>query len=282
MKRVSVLIALVALLVPGAFSGVAGAAGTSIFTTSLNGLAEHPGVVTAATGDAQIVINPAGTAITYTITYVNMSGPVAAAHIHFGGVDANGPVMLPFMAGPSPMHGTLTAASFQSTPQASTFAAAIRAIRSGNAYVNLHTAAHPSGEARGQLWDSQSLQFLGGTLRGANEVPGVTTNGTGTAQVLVDRGGHAIYYQIDYSGLSGPLAAAHIHVGAPGSNGPVMLPLVVADGTLVGTLTQSSFQSTAQAPTWADALAAIRSGNAYVNLHSAANPGGEVRANLTN
>jgi len=60
----------------------------------------------------------------------------------------------------------------------------------------------------------------------------------------------------------------------------VSIPFKVTASPLVGVLTQANFIPTTAAPTWADAIAAIRSGNAYVNLHSAAHPGGEVRANL--
>jgi len=281
MKRLSLLLALGALLVPVAFANFATAASSpEVFTTSLNGASENPGVSSVGTGDAQIIINAAGTDITYRVNYVNLSGPVVAGHIHVASIHQNGPIALPFVIGPSPIVGHLTAANFQSTPQAPTFASALAAIRSGNAYVNLHTAGHPGGEVRGQLSPSRSLKWFGGVLKGSNENPAVSTHGTGMAQLLVDRDGHAIYYFVDYSGLSGEVVAAHIHVGAPGTNGPVSVPFHVTPSPLVGTLTQANFIPTTAAPTWADTLAAIRSGNAYVNLHTSANPGGEVRANL--
>jgi hypothetical protein len=259
---------------------VTAAPSAEVFTTSLNGASERPAVQSVGTGDAQIVINGAGTAITYTVRYVNLSGPVVAAHIHFGSVDVSGPIMLPLKVGDSPLHGTLTAADLKSTPQASSFNAALNAIRSGNAYVNLHTAANPGGEVRGQLSESRSLEFFGGKLASGNEVPKVSEKGTGTAQLLVDRTNNVIHYFIDYSGLTGQLVAAHIHFGDPSISGPIMIPFKVTDSPLVGTLTSADFKVTDQAPTWADALAAIRSGHAYVNLHTAAHPSGEVRANL--
>jgi hypothetical protein len=74
-----------------------------------------------------------------------------AAHIHLGGVGQNGGIILPLKAGPSPMSGTLKAADLKPTGNVSTFADAIDAIRAGSTYVNLHTAANPGGEIRGQL-----------------------------------------------------------------------------------------------------------------------------------
>jgi hypothetical protein len=60
-----------------------------------------------------------------------------------------------------------------------------------------------------------------------------------------------------------------------------MIPFKVTASPMIGTLSSANFLTTEQAPFWADAIAAIRAGKAYVNLHTAANPGGEVRANLT-
>src|SRR4051812_23694193 len=125
MKRLSLLIALVALVIPVLAAGPVAAASMEIFTTSLNSASENPRVNETGTGDAQIVVNAAGTQVTYTVSYINLSGPVVAGHIHFGAVDQNGPIILPFVVGPSPMHGTLTAANFQKTSQAPTFASAV-------------------------------------------------------------------------------------------------------------------------------------------------------------
>jgi hypothetical protein len=282
MKRLSLLVALLGLLVPAMFVSAVSAASASatIFTASLNGGSSVPPVNTIGTGDAQVVINAAGTAVTYTVSYVNLSGPVVAAHIHAGAINANGPVSLPFTVGPSPMHGTLTAANFVATPQAPTFNSIVNLIRTGGAYVNVHTALHPGGEIRGQLTPSKSLQFFGGTFSGGAEVPGVSGAGTGTVQLLVDTQGYSIHYAITYSGLSGDVVAAHIHFGDPSISGPIMIPFKVGPSPMVGILTQANFQSTPQAPTWADAIAAIRSGHAYANLHTAAHPSGEVRSNL--
>ena len=89
--------------------------------------------------------------ITYTVTYAGLTGDVVAAHIHVGDLKTAGPIILPLKVGPSPMTGTLTAADLKAAGGVNTFADAVAAIRAGNTYVNLHTAAHPGGEVRGQL-----------------------------------------------------------------------------------------------------------------------------------
>ena len=66
-------------------------------------------------------------------------------------------------------------------------------------------------------------------LSGASEVPPVAGGGSGTAQVSVDSATKEISWRVDYSGMSGPVAAAHIHCGAlPGANAGVAVPLGAA------------------------------------------------------
>jgi len=110
-------------------------------------------------------------------------------------------------------------------------------------------------------------------LSGASEVPPVAGGGAGTAQVSVDSATKEISWRVDYSGLSGPLAAAHIHCGAdPGANAGVAVPLGTAPN-LASPLTGKGALTDAQ-------MADLTSGKCYVNLHTAANKGGEVRGQL--
>jgi hypothetical protein len=107
------------------------------------------------------------------------------------------------------------------------------------------------------------------TLSGANEVPPVTTSasGKGTVTVNADR---SVTVMITVKDMTA--TAAHIHEGAAGANGKVIVPFtkkgddtfVAADGAK---LTESEYAS-------------YKAGNLYVNVHSAKNPGGEIRAQL--
>lgn len=120
------------------FSGGAMAA-TETFHASLTGAQEVPSVASSATAQATVTIDTATKKATWTVTYTGLT-PVAA-HIH-GPAPAgkNAGVMVPFKAGPSPIEGSATLTDAQ-----------IKTIESGDAYVNLHTAAHKGGEIRGQL-----------------------------------------------------------------------------------------------------------------------------------
>ena len=128
---------------------VAAADGT--FTATLSGDQEVPPVSTSASGSATVTISADDTTLTYKVSYSGLSGDLAAAHIHLGAAGTNGGILLPFKVGPSPLSGTLTQADFMATGNVTAFAGAIDAIRSGGTYVNLHTAANPGGEIRGQL-----------------------------------------------------------------------------------------------------------------------------------
>src|SRR5262245_12799476 len=64
------------------------------------------------------------------------------------------------------------------------------------------------------------------TLLGANQVPPVTTAGSGTAQVTINPGHDELCFQVTVSNLSGPPLAAHIHQGPAGTNGNIVVPFV--------------------------------------------------------
>jgi len=106
-------------------------------------------------------------------------------------------------------------------------------------------------------------------LSGANEVPPVNTQATATGSVTVNAD-HSVSARIVATGMTA--TAAHIHMGAAGANGPVIVPFTktldntfIADGTPRFT---------------ADQYAAFKAGNTYVNVHSDAYKSGEIRAQL--
>lgn len=107
------------------------------------------------------------------------------------------------------------------------------------------------------------------TLSGANEVPAVFTGAAGTGSVTVGRD-RSVKARISVTGMNA--TAAHIHQGAAGTIGPVIVPFTKsADNTFVAAdgakMTEDQYEA------W-------KAGRTYVNVHSAANPGGEVRAQL--
>lgn len=124
-------------------------------------------------------------------------------------------------------------------------------------------------------------------LTGAEENPGVLTGAHGNAIITIDRAAQKITYRLNVYNLPSGLTASHIHVGPVGQNGPVIFNFNISqnvsnDFAIVGELTAADLVPRAAQGinSWDDAIFAIASGNAYANVHSAVNPGGEIRGQL--
>ena len=117
--------------------------------------------------------------------------------------------------------------------------------------------------------NSSSQEGMKVTLSGNQEVPPVKTSATGNATVTI-KPDKSVSGTISTTGLDA--TAAHIHEGEAGKNGPVIVPFTkAADGTW----------STAPGAKLTDSqYASYLAGNLYVNVHTAANKGGEIRAQL--
>jgi hypothetical protein len=133
--------------------------GKNKFGATLKGASEVPPVTANATGTATFTVS--GTSVTYKITASGLSGNATAAHIHLGPSTASGPVVVPFPAqaivngpdGSVTISGSFTAADVkpQANPPIKNLDDLLAQMRAGNTYVNIHTAAHPAGEIRGQI-----------------------------------------------------------------------------------------------------------------------------------
>ncbi len=109
------------------------------------------------------------------------------------------------------------------------------------------------------------------TMDGATEVPPKTTAGKGTVDGTYDTTTKVLTYTLTYTGLSGPATAAHFHGPADvGANAGVMVPIAPPlTSPVKGTATLTDAQ-----------LAAFQGGKVYANVHTAANPGGEIRGQV--
>jgi hypothetical protein len=108
-------------------------------------------------------------------------------------------------------------------------------------------------------------------LKASSEVPPNDSTGTGTVTATYDTATKTLTWDGSYSGLSGPATAAHFHGPAdPGKNAGVAVPIAPATSPLQGTATLTDAQAE-------DLMA----GRWYVNVHTAANKGGELRGQLS-
>src|SRR4030088_2856676 len=110
------------------------------------------------------------------------------------------------------------------------------------------------------------------TLDGASEVPPTTTAGKGPADIDYDPASKKLSWKVTYSGLSGPATAAHFHGPAEaGKNAGVAVAIPnAASSPAEGSATLTDAQAADLVP-----------GKYYVNIHTAANPGGEIRGQVT-
>jgi hypothetical protein len=128
--------------------------------------------------------------------------------------------------------------------------------------------AFPLAAATPSLADTVKFKA---TLKGSDEVPPNQTAGSGSVTASYDTSSKVLTWDGTYSGLTGPATAAHFHGPAePGKNAGVAVPITPAASPLHGTATLTDAQA-------ADLMA----GRWYVNVHTDANKGGELRGQLT-
>ena len=119
-------------------------------------------------------------------------------------------------------------------------------------------------------------------LSGASEVPALKGGkGRGSFSADLDTATHKLNYKLEFSGLTGPATGAHIHgPGGPAVNAPHIVMIGAAMegmsmpmGTVMSPTTGSATLTSAQ-------IAALKAGELYVNVHTAAHPEGEIRGQL--
>jgi hypothetical protein len=131
-------------------------------------------------------------------------------------------------------------------------------------------------------------------LSGDEEVPVVVTNAQGQALFKLSKDGNELHYKLNVANIEN-VTQAHIHLGATGATGDVVAWLYPVSGppaTLIpgptngtlaeGIITTDDLVGPLIDNTLADLLAAIVAGNTYVNVHTSANPPGEIRGQLHN
>lgn len=109
-------------------------------------------------------------------------------------------------------------------------------------------------------------------LDGKSEVPATTSTGTGTADVDYDPATKKLSWKLTYTGLTGPATAAHFH--GPAAVGENAKPSVPISGATSSPAEGSATLTDEQA-------AMLEAGKFYVNVHTGANPGGEIRGQVT-
>jgi hypothetical protein len=159
MKKLMTLLAVVLVTVAVPVSLAAGWESKPKFAASLAGKNEVPPVASSLRGTASFHLVDNDQVVEFALILESAS-QLTMAHIHMAAKGANGPVVA-FLLGPLPspgltqhrvrVQGYLTSANLTGPLAGKTVADLVAAMKSGTAYVNAHTVAHPAGAARGQI-----------------------------------------------------------------------------------------------------------------------------------
>ena len=237
---------------------IRGQIGRQVFAAQMSAAQEVPTNASTATGNGLISFDSVTKKFTARMTLTGLAATVA--HIHTGAVGVNGPVIFPL---------TQTAAGsgiWVSAADATLSDAQITALTTGGLYFNAHSAAFPGGEIRGQI--GRNVAFA--SMDAAQEVPTNASTATGVGSLVIDPATRAASGGITLTGMTATMA--HIHLGATGVNGAVIVPLTDAGGGVWNVPAGTVFT--------AAQLKAYKQGNLYFNAHSTMFPDGEIRGQI--
>lgn len=250
----------------GAIRGQVG--GARLFQADLKGANEVPAVATTATGKGVLALNANASAVSYRVLVQDID-KITAAHIHQGAAGVNGPVVAPIFFGglfdpANPVSGTVPVNTLL-----------VLNLLSGDYYVNVHTTDFPSGEIRGQIEPYTPEAKWSASLNGAQEVPAATTNAAGQAYFALNGELNLLHYSLSVTNIV-TITASHIHLAPAGKNGSVVFDLYRPS--------QGLFDATHPVGgclllTGKD-LVDLVTGYHYVNVHTTAKPGGEIRGQI--
>ncbi len=243
------------------------------FGAVLTGSQEAPTpTTTAGFGNATVTFTDA-THINVTITVANLGSPISAFHIHKGAAGVAGSVVINLIG----LGGTFVNNKMTGTFPVDAAVAADLIAHPDGYYVNVHTSQFPGGAIRGQLAAvSGTIITYAADLKGSNEVPPTGSNAVGSAFVTIDTAANTLTYQVTTSGIANP-TLAHIH--GPGGNPGTSVGVFIGFSTPTGGKTSGTVStSSLDATNFAKLL--NNPGEFYVNVHSSAFGGGEIRGQL--
>jgi hypothetical protein len=253
-----------------------------VFHADLSGRSEVPSIISQASGEVMATLD--GNELTVTGTFTDLSSPVdteiaGGAHLHLGYAGQNGPVEI--VLTPNLMLGNRSG-TFDAADNTFTLTQMqMDALMARQMYVNIHTTNFGGGELRGQVLPQADATYTV-QLSGSNEVPSIISNGSG--QLALDLVGNELTVSGAFSGMDADFDAnvaggAHLHLGMPGENGPVDILLnATVDADLRGGLFAPFENTFTLTEAQIEALAAREY---YVNIHTTAFPGGELRGQVT-
>lgn len=227
------------------------------YAAALDGAQQVPPLASAGSGFATVRLAEPANSVSIFMHFDGLPG-ATAAHLHLAPAGINGPVIVPLTAGPG---STFTAV-------ATLPAAQVAALKAAGTYINLHSAAHPGGEIRGQVVAAVSTR-LRATLDGAQTLPPNASAAVGRADAYLHEPDNRLVYCVETTGL-GTITAAHLHLAPAGTPGGVIFPLNGSGGVYCGVSPRLTISQ----------VAALLADGTYFNVHTTAFPAGEIRGQL--
>lgn len=251
------------------------------FAAPLSGASSAPAFNTPGAG--MFIIEVAGQKAVATGSFANLAGDFAAsvaggAHLHSAPAGSTGGITQPLnvTVGGDSRSGILRATDnrFDLSPEN------MMLLRSRGLYANIHSQARTAGEIRGQCLPFATA-YLTATLRGVNRPAPVATTGAGAMKLELH--GAVLTATGSFRDLSGDFAAniaggSHLHIGGPGVNGGIAISL---NADVEGDLKSGAYRAENNTfPLDQNQIEALLAGDYYVNIHTSAHPGGEIRGQV--
>jgi hypothetical protein len=235
------------------------------FTTTLSGNQMNPTVTTEASGLASFIYNMANDSFYINMGFVELNSVATGIKLYTGSIGSNGTLVKDLTAF---LRGNRLSLTIRNTDMKTN----IKDWFNGNVYLVIENAKYPNGEIRGQLNLETDYNFIA-DLKGANTVPSTSTNAFGLGSFTLSHDQHKLGYKIICSKLSGPIKTVELWVGDAGTNGKMEMDISssVTGNVIEGSINASHSMSSD-----------LFNRKVYLVVGTAANPKGEIRAQLIN
>lgn len=239
------------------------------FTAEIDTEQAGEGIVSEASGTGVFTLTEAG--LIYHITFADLTGPMTNAHFHLGATGVSGPPVRGLM---NDFVGTTAVGVWRPTDAEPLTDELILSLIRGDIYVNIHSEAYPAGEIRGQvLLDAGTNFYAELTPAAAGVDPELPGRGTAFFSLTPD----GLAFRVTHDSLTGPLTNAHFHRGEIGVSGGVVRGIM---DDYVGSTAAGVWRPTDPEPLDAEMLRDLMTGKLYLNVHTEANPAGEIRGQV--
>jgi CHRD domain/Secretion system C-terminal sorting domain len=254
------------------------------FMASLDSSQENPPTLTGASGTGSFVLDEAHNLLAYHLTYIGLaSGLQPSGQILVGSVGQNGNVVKTLVSNGDMSEETISGTWAAADMNEEFNPAIAESLLTGELYVDFHTA-DSSNKIRGQLNLTTGIGFTS-QLSAKQVVPTVVmSNGSGTASVVLSPDRQSISYSLTYLDLDEGISESggHFHTGAKGLNGGLVKVIVSPNSPIAMSINGVWSTSDAGMQPLSSALAdSFVVGDIYINLHTDAYIGGEIRGQVS-